>query len=196
MPQTGNGATKSVYNPSKASEEQGIALVNHSLEELDFVHWIRCYHEDAPIEPAYGRGGQKVKELLAHWEKHYQMDLSRNEIGSPHPIKTRDHEKSVHQACLVIPSLYVITGGHAIGNSSTKAARAYARELDNLDATLKKERKGDLMIFSKDDLINVVYPHEDALVNFAAIIDFNVTRITIDIGSVTRQFWTNQKCVK
>ncbi|KAJ4972817.1 hypothetical protein NE237_005991 [Protea cynaroides] len=113
------------------------------------------------------------------------MDLLQNKSGPPHSVEACDLKKSVHQVRLVIPSSYVITGGHAARNSSTKAARAYAREMDNHDATPKKARKGDLMIFSEDDLINMVYPHKDALVISAAIIDFNVTRIMIDTGSAT-----------
>ncbi|KAJ4979930.1 hypothetical protein NE237_010710 [Protea cynaroides] len=72
-----------------------------------------------------------------------------------------------------------------LGNSSTKVARAYAKELDAPDAIPKRERKGDFIIFNEDDLINVVYPYKDALVILAAITDFNVTRIMIDTRSAT-----------
>ncbi|KAJ4978082.1 hypothetical protein NE237_008862 [Protea cynaroides] len=92
-------------------------------------------------------------------------------------------EKGLALPRLVIPSSYVIIVGHAAGNSSTKAMKAYTQELDTSNRIFKKARKGDLMILSKDDLINVVYPHEDSLVISAAITDSNVTHIMIDTGS-------------
>ncbi|XP_022865186.1 uncharacterized protein LOC111385058 [Olea europaea var. sylvestris] len=76
----------------------------------------------------------------------------------------------------------IIVGGIASGGDSNTGRKQYARQY----MTTPKAHHGDLedITFGMKDLEGVSFPHDDALVIFAIVANFEVKRILIDNGSV------------
>ncbi|XP_022860192.1 uncharacterized protein LOC111380787 [Olea europaea var. sylvestris] len=97
------------------------------------------------------------------------------------PPDTRDTSKSNAQP--TAGTINIIIGGIASGRDTNSGRKQYARQ----HAHTSKESHDTLkdITFGARDLEGVSYPHDDALVVFVIVANFEVKRILVDNGSAT-----------
>ncbi|XP_074556554.1 uncharacterized protein LOC141812461 [Curcuma longa] len=74
----------------------------------------------------------------------------------------------------------MISGG-ATDEDSHRARKGHSRSLEAYD--IEASKNGPLIHFSPQDLSGVSTPHDDALVIRATIVNYNVSRVFVDIDS-------------